>query len=123
MRRWCCTLTCNPETGRFGLGLNDCNSVNYAPEGSGLMQYDIILGADGERLGAGSFGTVHAARLDGGEPLALKRVSLAGLPPALAPERRIAVLRFLEQLHLEQCEDEECASAAYISSVSVWYIF
>ena len=51
MRRWCCTLTCNPETGRFGLGLNDCNSVNYAPEGSGLMQYDIILGADGERLG------------------------------------------------------------------------
>ena len=47
----------------------------------------------GERLGAGSFGTVHAARLDGGEQLALKRVSLAGLPPAQRDETLRAAAR------------------------------
>ena len=38
--------------------------------------------AIGEWLGSGSFGTVHAVTLDGGAQLALKRVSLVGLPPA-----------------------------------------
>ena len=54
--------------------------------------------AVGERLGAGSFGTVHAARLDGGDWLALKRVSLAGLPPAQRDETLRAAAREVRAL-------------------------
>ena len=51
VRRWSITLSRNPDTGRYGLGLNEGNEVTVAPEGSGLMLGDIIIGCEGERLG------------------------------------------------------------------------
>ena len=51
MRRWSITLSRSPDTGRYGLGLNEGNEVTVAPEGSGLMLADIIIGCEGERLG------------------------------------------------------------------------
>ena len=54
--------------------------------------------AIGERLGGGSFGRVHAVTLDGGERLALRRVSLAGLPPAQRDETLRAAKREIRAL-------------------------
>lgn len=51
MRRWSITLSRIPDTGRYGLGLNDANEVTLAPDGSPLMKADIIIGCEGERLG------------------------------------------------------------------------
>ena len=51
VRRWSITLSRSPDTGRYGLGLNEGNEVTVAPEGSGLMLADIIIGCEGERLG------------------------------------------------------------------------
>lgn len=51
VRRWSITLSRKPDTGRYGLGLNEGNEVTVAPEGSGLMLADIIIGCEGERLG------------------------------------------------------------------------
>ena len=51
MRRWSITLSRRPDTGRYGLGLNEGNEVTVAPERSGLMKADIIIGCEGERLG------------------------------------------------------------------------
>ena len=51
MRRWSITLSRSPDTGRYGLGLNEGNEVTVAPKESGLMLADIIIGCEGERLG------------------------------------------------------------------------
>ena len=53
MRRFSVTLKRHPETGLFGLQLTDDNVIVVVPEGNALLQkYDIIIGAEGERLGA-----------------------------------------------------------------------
>ena len=52
MRRWRITLPRNPDTGRFGLGLNEGNEVTIPPAGSGLVMADVIIGCEGERLGS-----------------------------------------------------------------------
>lgn len=53
MRRFSAVLKRHPETGRFGLELTDDNVIVVVPAGNELLQkYDIVIGVEGERLGA-----------------------------------------------------------------------